>query len=88
MQICPTTAMQSTRGRGSIALDLSTRRGEWSVSRPNRALPLGKEPPIPIEKEARSASELAWTHRLEEKSFASAGNRTSVIQSVVRHYID
>jgi hypothetical protein len=32
------------------------------------------------------ASELVWTQMLEEKSFASAGDRTPVIQSVVRHY--
>jgi hypothetical protein len=29
-------------------LDLRTRWGEWSVSLPGRALPLGKEPPVPI----------------------------------------
>jgi hypothetical protein len=27
-------------------------RGEWSASRPGRALPLGKEPPVPIVHEA------------------------------------
>jgi hypothetical protein len=45
---------------------------EWSVSR----------------QEAEWASELIWTQRLEEKSFASAGNRTPVVQSAVRHYTD
>jgi hypothetical protein len=29
-----------------------------------------------------------WTQRLEEKSFASAGDRTTVVQSVVRLYTD
>jgi hypothetical protein len=29
--------------------------------------------------------EVAWTQRLEGKSFASAGFRTTVVQSVVRH---
>jgi hypothetical protein len=28
---------------------------------------------------------LVWTQRLEEKSFASDGDRTPVVQSVVRH---
>jgi hypothetical protein len=34
------------------------------------------------------ASELFWTQRLKKKSFASAGDRISVVQSVVRHYTD
>jgi hypothetical protein len=29
-----------------------------------------------------------WTHRLEEKLFASAGDQTPVFESVVRHYTD
>jgi hypothetical protein len=33
-------------------------------------------------------SELVWTQRLEEKSFVSAGDRTSFFQFVVRHYTD
>jgi hypothetical protein len=45
---------------------------EWSASRPGRALPPGKGPPIPIVQEAERASELVWTQRREEKSFASA----------------
>jgi hypothetical protein len=44
----------------TLALD----RGEWSASRPGRALP-----PVPIVQEAGWAPELAWTQRLEEKSF-------------------
>jgi hypothetical protein len=31
---------------------------------------------------------VVWTQRLEEKSFVPAGDRTSMIQSVVRHYTD
>jgi hypothetical protein len=61
---------------------------EWSVSCPGRALPPGKGPPVPIVQEANWASELVWTQRLEEKSFASARDRTPVIQSVLRHYTD
>jgi hypothetical protein len=33
------------------------------------------------------ATLLVWTQRLDEKSFASAGDLTSVVQSVVRHYM-
>jgi hypothetical protein len=32
------------------------------------------------------ASELVWTQRLNEKSFASTGDWTPVVQSIVRHY--
>jgi hypothetical protein len=41
-----------------------------------------------IVQEAGLASELVWTQRLEEKYSASAGDRTPVVQSVVRHYTD
>jgi hypothetical protein len=47
-----------------------------------------KEPPVPIGQEAEWAPEPVWTQRLEEKSSASVGNRTLVVQSVVRHYTD
>jgi hypothetical protein len=47
-----------------------------------------KGPPVPIAQEAGWASELVWTQRLEEKSFASAGDQAPVVQSVVRHYTD
>jgi hypothetical protein len=32
-------------------------------------------------------SELVWTQRLEKKYFASAGDRTPVVQSVVNHLV-
>jgi hypothetical protein len=32
------------------------------------------------------ASELVWTQRLQEKSFAAAEDRTPIVQSVVRHF--
>jgi hypothetical protein len=48
--------------------------GEWSVSRPGHALPLGKGPLVPIGQEAGWAPELVWTHRIEEKSFSPAGD--------------
>jgi hypothetical protein len=51
---------------------------EWSVSRPGRALSVGKEHMIPIGQEVGLASEPVWTQRLEEKSLASARDRTSI----------
>jgi hypothetical protein len=61
---------------------------EWSASRPGRALPPGKEPPVPIVQEAGWAPEPVWTQRLEGKSSASVGDRTPAVQPVVRHYTD
>jgi hypothetical protein len=37
--------------------------GEWSASRPGPALPPGKEPPVPIVREAGWAPEPVWTQR-------------------------
>jgi hypothetical protein len=55
--------------------------GEWSASRPGRALPPGKEPPVPIVQEAGWAPEPVWTQRIEEKPFAPAGDRTPIARS-------
>jgi hypothetical protein len=60
--------------------------GEWSASRPGRALPPGKGQPVPNGQEAGWAPEPVWMQRLEEKSSASVGDRTPVVQSVVRHF--
>jgi hypothetical protein len=43
-----------------------------------------REGPLVPTVEARRASELVWTQRPEEKSFASAGNQILLIQFVVR----
>jgi hypothetical protein len=54
--------------------------GEWSASRPCLALAPGKGPPPPVS----IVQEVGWApepQRLEEKSFASAGNRTSIFRS-------
>jgi hypothetical protein len=48
--------------------------GEWSASRPGRALPPGKEPPVPTVQVAGWAPEPVWMQRLEEKSSASVGD--------------
>jgi hypothetical protein len=55
--------------------------GEWSASRPGRALPPEKGPPVPILQEAGWAPEPVWTKKLEEKSFAPAGDRTPIAWS-------
>jgi hypothetical protein len=46
--------------------------GEWSASRRGRALPPGKEPPVPTVQESGWAPQPVWTQRLEEKSSAIA----------------
>jgi hypothetical protein len=43
---------------------------------PAALYPQGKGPPVPIVQETGWAPEPVWTQRLEEKSFASAGDRT------------
>jgi hypothetical protein len=55
---------------------------EWSASRPGRALPPGKEPPVPMVQEAGWAPEPVWTQRLEGKPSASVEDRTPAVQSV------
>jgi hypothetical protein len=49
--------------------------GEWLGLRPGLALPPGERTPVPIVKEVGWAPEPVWIQRLEEKFFASAGNR-------------
>jgi hypothetical protein len=53
---------------------------------PAALYPRGKDPPVPIVQEAGWAPEPVWTQRLEEKSFAPAGDQTPIVQPVVRHY--
>jgi hypothetical protein len=55
--------------------------GEWSASRPGRALHPEKRPPVPIGQEAGWAPEQVWTQNLVEKSLASAGDRTLIARS-------
>jgi hypothetical protein len=82
---CREEGMYSSYSFTTTALD----GGEWSASRPGRALPLGKGPPVPIVQEAGWAPEPVWTQRLEEKSFRFCRGLNPdrpVVQSVVRHY--
>jgi hypothetical protein len=55
---------------------------------PGPALRSGKGLPTPIGYETGWTSELVWSQRLEEIFFASAGDQTPVIQSVVTHYTE
>jgi hypothetical protein len=48
---------------------------------PAALLPPEKGPPVPIVQEAGWAPEPVWTKRIEEKSFASAGDRTPIARS-------
>jgi hypothetical protein len=60
---------------------------EWSASRPGRALPPEKGPPVSIVKEAGWSSEPVWTQRLEEKSFClfrGSNPDRPVVQPVAR----
>jgi hypothetical protein len=54
---------------------------------PAALYPREKDPRYPGQ-EAGWAPEPVWTQRLEEKSSASVGNWTPVVQSLVRHYTD
>jgi hypothetical protein len=82
--------MEELGGRGGIASTHFTTSaldgGEWSASRPGRALP-----PAPIVQEAGWAPEPVWTQRLQEKLFRLCRRSNldrPVVQSVVRHYND
>jgi hypothetical protein len=81
----PLHAMEALGGRGSTAPTHSRPRhsmvGELSASRPGRALPPGKGPPVPIGYEAGWTPEPVWTQRREEKSFAPAEDRTPITRS-------
>jgi hypothetical protein len=64
--------------------------GEWSASRPGRALVPGKEPPIPFVLEAGWAPEPVWTQARGKILCLCRGSNFNrpVVQPVVRHYTD
>jgi hypothetical protein len=76
--------MYSSRSFLTSALD----GGEWSASRPGRALPPGKGPTVPNVQEAGWVPEPVWTQGLEEKSSAPVGDRTPIVEPAVRHHTD
>jgi hypothetical protein len=47
--------------------------GEWSASRPGRAVPPGKGPPVPFVQNVGWAPEPVWAQRLEETLFPLPG---------------
>jgi hypothetical protein len=55
--------------------------GKWSASRPGHALAAGKGPSVPIVLKSGWSPELVCTQRLQEKSFSSVGDRTSIAWS-------
>jgi hypothetical protein len=60
---------------------LAIKKNKQSKKFPGRALAPGKGPPVPIVQEAGWAPEPVWMQRIQEKSFASAGDRTSIVRS-------
>jgi hypothetical protein len=62
-------------------------RGERVVLYHGCALPVGKGLPVSTV-QARWAPEPIWMQRLEENSFASVGDQTPILQSIVRHCTD
>jgi hypothetical protein len=86
----PLHALEALGGRGGIAPTHSRPRHYMGVSGQSHApaalLPPGKGPAVPIVQEAGWAPEPVWTQRIQEKSFAPAGDRTPIVQPVVRHY--
>jgi hypothetical protein len=80
---CHATRHEGAMGEGRSSYSFSTSAldgGEWSASHPDRALPPGKGPLVPIVQEAGWAPEPVWIQGLEEKSSASVGDRTPVVQ--------
>jgi hypothetical protein len=69
--------MHAPRGEVQLLLilDLGITWGEWSVSRPGRALPPGMDP-VPTTKEAGWASELVWTEARGEILCLCRGSNT------------
>jgi hypothetical protein len=54
---------------------------------PAALYPRGKTP-VPLGQEAGWTPEPVWAQSLQEKSSASVGDRTPVVQSVVRRHTD
>jgi hypothetical protein len=76
--------MEALGGRGYGSYSFTTSAldgGEWSASRPGRALLPGRGPPVPILQEAGWAPEPVWTQRLEVKSSVPAEDRTPIARS-------
>jgi hypothetical protein len=55
--------------------------GVRSASCPGHALAPGKGPPVPLGQEAGWTPQPDWKQRIEEKSFTSDGERTSIART-------
>jgi hypothetical protein len=82
IKCCPATRHTGTKGERKYSsylfLTSGLDGGEWSVSCPSCTLPV-----VPLD--GMLGRPQSWSgHRLQEKSFASAGYRTLVVQSVVK----
>jgi hypothetical protein len=55
---------------------------------PAALYPRGEDPRHPSDRGLSGTQSRSGRKRLEEKSSASVGDRTPVVQSVVRHYTD
>jgi len=72
----PLHAMMALGGRGGVAptiLDLGTRWGEWSASRPGRALPRGKDPRYPLDRRLGGLQSRSGRRGWRKNYFASCG---------------
>jgi hypothetical protein len=54
---------------------------------PAALYPRGKDPRYPLDR-TLGGPQPVWPQRLDENSSVSVGDRTPVVQSVVRHYTD
>jgi hypothetical protein len=54
---------------------------------PAALYPRGQDPRYPLDRKL-GGLQLLWTQRLEEQFFASAVDRTAVVQSAIRYYTD
>jgi hypothetical protein len=81
--------MQAPMGRGKYSsysfLISALDRCEWSASLPGRDLPPGKDPLYLLDR--RMVGPQSWSDT-EEKLFSAAGDRTPVVQYVVRQYTE
>jgi hypothetical protein len=91
---CHNTLMEAQGERGYSFYSFTTSSvngGEWSASRPGRALPPGKGPPVPFVQKAGWTRGPVWSQRLEEKSpYSCRGSNLDrpLVQSVARQYTD
>jgi hypothetical protein len=79
------------RRYSSYSLTSALYGGEWAASRPGRALPPRKGPPIPIVQEAGCVPKPVWKQRIEETSSCLCRGLNldrPVVQPVARHYTD